>query len=210
MHRRFAITGSPGFAWGLVAHRATAQEERILADKRRAKDLPYDLRPLTSASLDDLDLELFRRAYLPFAISPDVLDENNRPLEQQLAALRFATSETPMYPTVVGLLTVGKMPSDIIPGAYVQFLRFDGTRLTDPIKNEHTLRGPLTDILPRLDDLLEIHIASAVDITSGATDIHRADYPIVALQQLARNAIMHRDYENLEFAGSNKLVQRSS
>jgi ATP-dependent DNA helicase RecG len=175
--------------------RATTQEERILAEKRRSKDLPYDLRVLTSASLDDLDMELFRRVYLPSAVSPDVIEENTRSLEQQLAALRFAASGTPMYPTVTGLLTVGKMPSDIIPGAYVQFSRLDGTTLTDPIKNEHTLHGPLLDILPRLDDLLEDSIISPVDITSGPIDIRRSDYPIVALQQLVRNAIMHRDYE---------------
>jgi ATP-dependent DNA helicase RecG len=175
--------------------RATTQEERILAEKRRSKDLPYDLRVLTSASLDDLDMELFRRVYLPSAVSPDVIEENTRSLEQQLAALRFAASGTPMYPTVTGLLTVGKMPSDIIPGAYVQFSRLDGTTLTDPIKNEHTLHGPLLDILPRLDDLLEDSIISRVDITSGPIDIRRSDYPIVALQQLVRNAIMHRDYE---------------
>lgn len=176
--------------------RATPEEERRLAEKRRSKDLPFDLRTLSSASLDDLDLELFRRVYLPSAISPDVIEENNRSLEQQLVALRFAASGTPICPTVVGLLTVGKMPSDIIPGAYVEFLRFDGTTLTDPIKNSHSLHGPLLDILPRLDDLLEDGITSPVDITSGSTEIRRPDYPIVALQQLARNAIMHRDYES--------------
>jgi len=175
--------------------RATTEEERRLAEKRRSKDLPYDLKPLASASKQDLDLELFQRVYLPSAVSPDVLEENNRSLEQQLAALRFTASEPPRYPTVTGLLVVGKMPSDMIPGAYVQFLRLDGLTLTDPIKNEHILHGPLLDILSRLDDLLEINIASAVDVTSGPTEIRHPDYPIVALQQLVRNAIMHRDYE---------------
>ena len=101
--------------------RATSQEERILAEKRRSKDLPFDLRLWTSASLDDLDLELFRRVYIPCAVSPDVIEENDRSLEQQLAALRFATSGTPMYPTVTGLLTIGKMPSDSIPAHTFSF-----------------------------------------------------------------------------------------
>lgn len=35
----------------------------------------------------------------------------------------------------------------------------------------------------------------AVDIVSAPTEIRRYDYPIPALQQLTRNAVMHRSYE---------------
>lgn len=38
---------------------ATAEEERRLTEKRRAKDLPFDIRPVLSATLEDLDLDLF-------------------------------------------------------------------------------------------------------------------------------------------------------
>src|SRR5437016_4577591 len=51
-----------GRVWVRVGPRratATAEEERRLTEKRRAKDLPFDLRPVTSATLDDLDLDLF-------------------------------------------------------------------------------------------------------------------------------------------------------
>jgi ATP-dependent DNA helicase RecG len=181
---------------GPTCRMASPQEENLLSEKRRSRDLPYDLRPITSASLDDLDMELFRREYLPSAISPEVLKENNRSPEQQLMSLRFTANDFPDHPTVTGLLTVGKMPSDIISGAYVQFLRLDGIEITDHIKNEHELRGPLLDILSHLDDLLKINISVSLDVTSGPIEIQHPDYPIVALQQLARNAIMHRDYEN--------------
>jgi len=40
---------------------ATQQEERRLAEKRRAKDLPFDILPLPSASLDDLDLDALQQ-----------------------------------------------------------------------------------------------------------------------------------------------------
>jgi ATP-dependent DNA helicase RecG len=187
-----------GVTWirvGPRRDRATREEEQRLAEKRRSRDLPYDLQPITSASLDDLDLELFRRVYLPSAISPEVLEENNRSIDQQLTALRFTASDLPGNPTVTGLLTVGKTPSDIVSGAYVQFLRLDGVDLSDPIKNHHALHGPLLDILPRLDDLLEINISTSLDITASPVEIRQPDYPIVAIQQLVRNAIMHRDYE---------------
>ena len=52
---------------------ASAEEERRLAERRRAADLPFDLHPLASATLGDLDLDLFQRTYLPAAFSVDVL-----------------------------------------------------------------------------------------------------------------------------------------
>jgi len=38
---------------------ADAQEERTLAERRRARDLPWDLRSFPSARMEDLDLESF-------------------------------------------------------------------------------------------------------------------------------------------------------
>jgi len=51
------------------------------------------------------------------------------------------------------------------------------------------------ELLRRLDDLFEAHISVASDIVSQAVETRRPDYPIVALQQLARNAILHRTYD---------------
>jgi ATP-dependent DNA helicase RecG len=49
--------------------------------------------------------------------------------------------------------------------------------------------------LREVDDVLTAHIRIATDITSESTEVRRPDYPITALQQLVRNAIMHREYE---------------
>ena len=187
-----------GRVWIRVGPRratATAEEERRLAEKRRARDLPFDLQPLSSATLDDLDVELFRREYLPFALSPDALAENQRSIDQQLASLRFISSISSPLPTVLGVLVVGKSPLDYIPGAYIQFLRIDGTELTDPIKDQKDISGSLASVLRRLDELLPINISTATDITALPIEIRHPDYPIVALQQLVRNAILHRNYE---------------
>ncbi len=187
-----------GRVWIRVGPRratATAEEERRLSEKRRAGDLPFDLRPLSSATVDDLDVELFRREYLPFALPPDVLAENQRSIYQQLAALRFIASMSSALPTILGILVVGKSPLDFVPGAYLQFLRIDGTELTDPIKDQKDISGSLASILRRLDELLPINISTATDIAAQPIEIRRPDYPIVALQQLTRNAILHRNYD---------------
>ncbi|MEQ9671815.1 ATP-binding protein [Coleofasciculus sp. G2-EDA-02] len=187
-----------GRVWVRVGPRratATQQEERRLAEKRRAKDLPFDILPLPSASLDDLDLDLFRRVYLPSSLAIDILEENERSIEQQLTSMRFVTVEPQPKPTVLGVLVVGSDPRQFIPGAYIQFLRIDGSELTDPIKDQKEIGGSLTDLLGILDATLQAHISVATDITAQPIEMRQPDYPIVALQQLARNAVMHRTYE---------------
>lgn len=186
-----------GTAWIRVGSRravATVEDERRLAEKRKAKDIPFDLQPVPSAEVDDLDEDQFRRVYLPAALSQEVLDQNERTIEHQLLAMRFITVGRPFYPTVVGMLVVGKTPTDFIPGAYVQFLRLDGIELTDPIKSREEVSGPILELLRRVDDLLRANVSTATDITSGAIEIQRPDYPLAALQQITRNAVMHRTY----------------
>jgi len=175
---------------------ATVEEERRLAEKRRSRDIPFDLHPVSFATLRDLDDALFYRTYLPAAIPGDIIEQNGRSYEQQLASMRFITPEPDHTPTVLGLLVVGKDPREFVPGAYIQFLRIDGTELTDPIKDQKEIDGPLPDLLRRLDEILELNISIATDITSQPIEIRFPDYPIGALQQLARNAILHRTYES--------------
>jgi ATP-dependent DNA helicase RecG len=187
-----------GRVWIRVGPRrasATAEEERRLSEKRRARDLPFDLRPFVSATLQDLDLDYFERSYLPIALPIDVLEENQRSIEQRLMSMRLVTAEAPIRPTALGLMVVGKDPRQFIPGFYIQFLRVDGMELGDPIKAQKVIDGSLVDVLRKVDELLEANIAVASDITTGPIELRRPDYPIVALQQLIRNAILHRAYD---------------
>jgi ATP-dependent DNA helicase RecG len=91
---------------------------------------------------------------------------------------------------------LGKLARDLVPCDYIQFLRIDGTTLTDPIKDAEDVDGQLGQIIARLDQKMEAHIQTAVEVMSGPVESRRPDYPLVALQQLARNAVMHRTYES--------------
>ncbi|MCP4248967.1 MAG: transcriptional regulator [bacterium] len=175
---------------------ASPDDERRLNEKRRFRDLPPDVRPVGSASLEVLDELLFRRVYLPSSVSAEVIEENERSLEHQLIAAKFAHPGPPAVPTLVGILTVGRTPTDWFPGAYIQFVRIDGTELGDPIQSSRELHGPLATLLNELDELLRVNIHASVDFTSGPVETQSPDYPIVALQQIARNAVLHRSYED--------------
>jgi ATP-dependent DNA helicase RecG len=187
-----------GRIWVRVGPRratATAEEERRLSEKRRSRDLPFDIQSLPSGTLDDLNLTLFQQEYLPSTLPRDILEENQRTVEHQLASVRFISTLPSIKPTNLGILVVGKDPRQLIPGAYIQFLRIEGTELTDPIKDQKEIAGPLSMMLRVLDEILQSHISIASDITAQSVEIQQPDYPLVALQQLARNAVLHRTYE---------------
>jgi ATP-dependent DNA helicase RecG len=175
---------------------ATPEEERRLTEKRRARDLPFDIRPMPVATTADLDIDLFRRTYLPASVAPEIIEENRRSVEQQLASLRLVTAEAAQsVPTVLGVLVIGKDPQALIPGAYVQFIRFDGTELTDPVRDAEAIGGPLPELIRMVEEKLEAHIETSREFVSGPIETAQPSYPVVAIQQLTRNAILHRTYE---------------
>ncbi len=178
---------------GPTTQEAGADDERILSERARNANQSFDRRPADGATLDDLDLRYFELEYLPSALDPDVLRRNSRSTEERLASLRFSIGGVPTYGA---LLVLGKDPRDFVPGSYLQFLRIDGTELSDPIKDEKELVGPLHQIAQRLDDLLEINVATAIDFTSGPNERETPDYPVDALRQLVRNALIHRNYQS--------------
>lgn len=173
---------------------ASIDEERRLVERRRNRDLPFDLHPVPHSTIDDLDLEFFRGIYLPSAIAPDVLAENGRSTELQLQALRMLSPD-PVTPTALGILVIGKDPLQFFPGAYVQFLRHDGTSVIDPILDEKRLTGRIDHVSTQLDDLVAINIRQAVQFTGISREQRRPDYPFEAIRQIIRNAILHRTYE---------------
>jgi ATP-dependent DNA helicase RecG len=172
---------------------ASAEEERRLVERRRGRELPFDLQPVPHAALDDLDLDLFQRSYLPSAVSADVLAQNERSTEDRLRSLRLLAPDG--TPTTLGVLVLAVEPRHFLPGDYVQFLRIDGADLTDPIRDQKEIDGALPDLLRRIDEVLEAHNTVAADVIAAATEIKRPQYPIAALHQLVRNAVMHRQYD---------------
>lgn len=174
---------------------ASDMDEQRLRDRRRSADLSFDLRPVRGARLEDLDLDWFRRHYLPAAVAPEMLERNNGSVAEQLASLRFIASTADPVPTPAGLLVAGIDPRSWLPGAYVQFLRLAGDQLDAPIVDQAEFSGPLPQMIPRLEDKLGAHIQVAVRITGSPVESKHPDYPIDALRQLVRNAVMHRTYE---------------
>lgn len=173
---------------------ATADEERRLTEKRRWGNLPFDMHGVKNASVEtDLDMWKFENEYLPSAVSPEAMEDNDRDRADQLRALRLTTRDG--TPTVTALLMLGKEPSHWFPGAYIQFVRYVGNRITDAICDQAILSGPLPDQLREMDRLLKRNISTALN-TRDYAHIETPDYPFEALRELVRNAVIHRNYDS--------------
>lgn len=175
---------------------ASAQDERILNEKRRHRDRSFDTHPIQGCPISELNRVVFENEYLPQAVAADVIAVNGRSYEERLASMGMIASVDDPTPTVIGVLTLGKSPRTWVPCAYVQFLRIRGTQWGDPVADEQEIDGTLDLVLRRLDDKIKATLAVTVDFTSGSTtELRSSPYPLSALQQLTRNAIMHRSYE---------------
>ena len=173
---------------------ASAQDERILNEKRRYRDRPFDAQPVFSADLSDLDRRFFEEVYLPAAFAPDVIAANNRSYEQRLASTKMVVGADSPTPTVLGVLALSSHAQDLIPGAYIQFLRIAGQSLGDPIIDALEIAGTLQEILQSIDSKMISHNRIAIDL-SGPVERRTQPYPPIALQQFVRNAVLHRTYE---------------
>ncbi len=137
----------------------------------------------------------FDEEYLPHLVDPEILLANDRTSSERLAAAKMISSAEDETATILGLLVVGVRPRDFVPGAYVQFLRIAGNSLSDPIADELAIDGSISGVLVRLDDKLKAHNRRRIDLVSADREILEQTFPLAAIQQLVRNAIMHREYE---------------
>jgi len=172
---------------------ASEQEERRLIERRIAHARTFDAQPALGSTVDDLALSLFLIDYRAQAIAPEVIAENHRPVEQQLASLRFF-DQSKGCPTNAGIVLFGLDVRRWLPGAYVQFLRVDGDTLGADVINEREIYGDLLTVLRELDALVDAQLAQFPVATSSLRERTVESYPRAAVRELLMNAILHRDY----------------
>lgn len=177
---------------GPSVHLASSEDERLLAERRRATELPFDRRATETLNYSDLDDEYIEREYLPRAIAPEILEANTRSLRHQLRSLRLIQDDRPTWGAA---LAFAYDPQAWLPGSYVQFLRIAGREITDPIQDQKTITGRLEDVLRRVDEVLEINVQVRTEVADVPREVRQPDYPVAALRQFAYNAVMHRTYE---------------
>jgi ATP-dependent DNA helicase RecG len=173
---------------------ATPAEERILSERRIDRARTWDARPCREAALEDLALDLFALTYRRNAVAFDIVEENERPLDLQLASFRFYDLKAGS-PTNAGVLLFGQDPLSFFPGAYVQYVRYAGASQADEVLQERRIVGDMLDVLRDLNrlalELAEERPVQRLDLSEATV----FDYPPRGMRELFMNAVIHRNYE---------------
>lgn len=128
------------------------------------------------------------------AVAREILEENDRSVEVQLASLRFFDLKA-NCPTNAGVLLFAKDPLSYFDGAYVQYVRYDGDSSAADVMHERRFSGDFLTLLRELDRWTD-EIAGAKPISISATAEKIVfDYPPKAIHELVMNAVIHRNYE---------------
>ena len=187
-----------GRVWVRVGPRksiATEAEEKILTERRLSNVHTFDAMPCLGTTLDDLDIAIIKKEYLPKAVAEEVLSEDKRTIDKQLASLGLYDLRY-NCPTNGAIILFGNNPERYLHGSYIQYVRFKGKDRAGDIINEHKFGGNLCRELPKIDTFIETSIAQKRPIpVSVLREETFSKYPYWATRELLMNAIMHRDYE---------------
>lgn len=173
---------------------ATKAEEDILAERRGFNFPTWDNTPCCQASMDDIDEQIMADTYLPRAVATDFITVSQRSIKEWMISLRMY-NKVYNCPTYAGIVLFGKDPRAFIPGAYVQYVRWNGCSNAADILNQRAFRGNLCQILPQLDSFIEMAVVQQRPVPISALQEKVVyNYPKWALREILMNAVMHRDY----------------
>jgi ATP-dependent DNA helicase RecG len=189
------VDGVPWVRVGPSTHRANEADLARLQERRPESRLPFDLKGVAGARVEDLELETLRMEYgasLGLAASRDEFPPLEPWLRQRDVVRR---RDGGWEPTGAGLLVYGTDPQSYVPGAIVEFTRYAGDSIEAPIISRKTVSGRLPDQLEGTWTQLQANLASVAAHADGVRSPYVPEYPLEALKELARNLVQHRMYE---------------
>ncbi len=173
---------------------ASEQEERILTERRVHSAKTFDMLPCIDCGKDMIVRSLFYD-YRNSALAPEIIEENNRDMLTQMAALGLWDLKYKCLSNA-GALLFSESPQNWFPGAGIQYVQYEGDGLDTEILDERKFIGDLLTLLRELDAFLKTLFPSRPVPVSALREEQLTPYPVRAIRELLMNAIMHRDYQS--------------
>ncbi|HXF04855.1 MAG TPA: RNA-binding domain-containing protein [Blastocatellia bacterium] len=188
---------------GSMKREATAEEIAEMYDPHRSYG--FELMPITSSTLDDIDEAIFW-SYVRELRGGDLgeFEEHGYPIDEvMIHYLQLAVEfDHESAPTLAGLLLFGKNDrvAHHLPRSGIVATRLAGVEITDPIVEQTEITGNLATqfegalaFVRRYADLLEERPPRQRLSRDGPVE-PRASYARAAIVEALTNALIHRDY----------------
>ena len=163
-----------------------ADDEIIAELERRRRNISFDSELITDKAVNELNIETFKQEYQ---------DKTGETLETQtLRKLELVkTMNETEYPTnALVLFSDDELRRSLFPFAKVECARFKGISSDEFIDQKSVLTNIATQAEESYNFVLR-HINKGA-VVEGVYTISRWEYPVKAIREAIRNAIVHRDY----------------
>ncbi|WP_201327053.1 RNA-binding domain-containing protein [Thermotomaculum hydrothermale] len=163
-----------------------ADKEIIEELERQKQGISFDSLPVYSKSVDELEFSLFAKQFEEITdekLTKTILSKLNLILKEQNR--NFPTN-------ALVLLSNDKIRNKLFPYAKIECARFKGTTPGDFI-DQKTIDEPLSFQAEEAYRFVLRHISQA-SVYEGVYRKDRWEYPIIAIREVIKNAVIHRDY----------------
>lgn len=185
---------------GTQSREATPEELSRLFQQRGT--LRAELRPVSGARLDDLDLRRLRD-YFGRVRQQEMPDDGDEAGWRTLLINTEIMVEEGV--TLSGLLLFGTSPNRFLPFAGIEAAAFPGVEKDYAAHERATLRGPMTALMgesglvenglvEQAFDFIRRNVAAKTTLEDDARRVEVPLYPSEVLRETLVNALIHRDY----------------
>ena len=162
-----------------------------------ANNVPFDDRPNTQASVDDISMVLvqdhLRKTGSKLAV--EVGKKTNQEILQQMELI--SGPDEHLFPRNVSLMMFAENPEKFFPYSHVEVVHFPKGEGDPKFKEFPHVRGTVPAMIEKTLDLLKANFLKedVIKIKGKIKTTRFWNYPIEALKEAVANALYHRDYQ---------------
>ncbi len=162
-------------------------DENIIADlERKRRNLSFDSSVVMDKEFPDIEIKRFAQLY-----KEKTGEELNIQVLRKLDLIKEEQGK--LYPTnALILLSDDELRYSIFPNAKIECARFKGVE-TDEFVDQKTIETNIVEQVEEAYNFVLRHINKGAKV-EGIYTISKWEYPIKAIREVIRNAVVHRQY----------------
>jgi len=172
--------------------------QKFKKDLPESENLPvekvskYEKKAIVTAGIKDLSTELIKTYCNHINLKIKIPSNALWDFFQKKKFLTINKENSKLVPTVAGLLLFGKNPEIFLEQSIIKAIGYQGFE-EGTIIDKLNVKGALSEIINESEKFLMRNMKISMQI-EGFSRVEVTEYPVEALREAIRNAVIHRDY----------------